>query len=181
MCPFPAANKDTAEDENDDLNDGDELDPDDLGIVVALRAQNGEYVMWTDDLMLTTTKNLGDTTYFTLLNKDGNECPKDGGKIAVQLGDGTDEDLENYWRVKKDKSSALNAESGDEDGGTKAKKRFIIYAVDMANECLSDGDTIRLRNKEYKRWVSSASKPLVAYNSSGGDDKLFTVVFEPKE
>ena len=181
VCPFPAANKDKAEDENDDLNDGDELDPDDLGIVVALKDQHGEYVMWTDELLLTTTKNLGDTTYFTLLNKDGSECPKDGGHIAVQLGDGTDEDLENYWRVKKDKSSALNAQSGDEDSGTKAKKRFIIYAVDMANECLSDGDTIRLRNKEYKRWVSSASKPLVAYNSSGGDDKVFTVVFEPKE
>ena len=35
--PFTAANKDKAEDENDDLNDGDELDPDDLGIVVALQ------------------------------------------------------------------------------------------------------------------------------------------------
>ena len=58
VCPFPAANKDKAEDENDDLNDGDELDPDDLGIVVALKDQHGEYVMWTDDLMLTTTKKL---------------------------------------------------------------------------------------------------------------------------
>ena len=182
VCPFPAVNEDKSTYEEDDLeSDGDQLDEDDLGVVVALRDHDGEYVSWTDDLMLTTTKDLGDTTYFTLLNKDGSECPKDGTKIAVQLGDGTDEDLENYWRVKKDKSSALNAESGDEDSGTKAKKRFIIYAVDMANECLSDGDTIRLKNKEYGRWVSSASKPLVAYNSSGGDDKIFTVVFEPKE
>ena len=88
---------------------------------------------------------------------------------------------ENYWRVKKDKSSALNAESGDEDGGTKAKSGSSYMGEDMANECLSDGDTIRLKNKEYGRWVSSASEMLEAYNSSGGDDKVFTVVFEPKE
>ena len=75
----------------------------------------------------------------------------------------------------------MNAESGDEDSGTKAKKRFIIHGQDMANECLSDGDTIRLKNKEYGRWVSSAGEMLEAYNSSGGDDKVFTVVFEPKE
>lgn len=182
VCPFPAANEDTSSYEEDDLNsDGDQLDPDDLGIVVALRDYQGEYVSWTDDLMLTTAKDLTDTTYFTLLNKDGSECPKDGGHIAVQLGDGVNYDGENYWRVKKDKSSALNAESGDEDSGTKAKKRFIIYAEDMANECLSDGDTIRLKNKEYGRWVSSAGEMLEAWSSSGGDDKVFTVVFEPKE
>ena len=182
VCPFPAVNEAESTYEEDDLeSDGDQLDEDDLGVVVALRAQNGQYVSWTDDLMLTTTKDLGDTTYFTLLNKDGSKCPKDGTKIAVQLGDGVNYEGENYWRVKKDKSSALNAESGDEDSGTKAKKRFIIYAVDMANECLSDGDTIRLKNKEYGRWVSSAGEMLEAYNSSGGDDKVFTVVFEPKE
>lgn len=182
VCPFPGVNEDKSTYEEDDLeSDGDQLEEDDLGVVVALRDYEGEYVSWTDDLMLTTTKDLGDTTYFTLLNKDGSKCPKDGTKIAVQLGDGVNYEGENYWRVKKDKSSALNAESGDEDSGTKAKKRFIIYAEDMANECLSDGDTIRLKNKEYGRWVSSSGKMLEAYNSSGGDDKVFTVVFEPEE
>ena len=182
VCPFPGVNEDKSTYEEDDLeSDGDQLEEDDLGVVVALRDYEGEYVSWTDDLMLTTTKDLGDTTYFTLLNKDGSKCPKDGTKIAVQLGDGVNYEGENYWRVKKDKSSALNAESGDDDSGTKAKKRFIIYAEDMANECLSDGDMIRLKNKEYGRWVSSSGKMLEAYNSSGGDDKVFTVVFEPEE
>lgn len=182
VCPFPGVNEDKSTYEEDDLeSDGDQLEEDDLGVVVALRDYEGEYVSWTDDLMLTKTKDLGDNTYFTLLNKDGSECPKDGTKIAVQLGDGVNYEGENYWRVKKDKSSALNAESGDEDSGTKAKKRFIIYAEDMANECLSDGDTIRLKNKEFGRWVSSSGKMLEAYNSSGGNDKVFTVVFEPKE
>jgi len=182
VCPFPGVNEDKSTYEEDDLeSDGDQLEEDDLGVVVALRDYEGEYVSWTDDLMLTTTKDLGDTTYFTLLNKDGSKCPKDGTKIAVQLGDGVNYEGENYWRVKKDKSSALNAESGDEDSGTKSKKRFIIYAEDMANECLSDGDTIRLKNKEYGRWVSSSGKMLEAYNSSGGNDKVFTVVFEPQE
>ena len=182
VCPFPGVNEDTSTYEEDDLeSDGDQLEEDDLGVVVALRDYEGEYVSWTDDLMLTTTNDLGDTTYFTLLNKDGSKCPKDGTKIAVQLGDGVNYDGENYWRVKKDKSSAFNAESGDEDSGTKAKKRFIIYAEEMANECLSDGDKIRFKNKEYGRWVSSSGKMLEAYNSSGGNDKVFTVVFEPQE
>ena len=182
VCPFPAANKDKTDYEDDDLeSDSDQLDTDDLGIVVALKDDDGAYVTWDDDLKLVTTENLGENTYFTLLNKDGSECPKDGTKIAVQIGDGTDENAENYWRVKKDKSTALNAQSGDEDGGTKAKKRFIIYEEKMANKCLSDGDTIKLKNKEYGRWVSSEDGVLLARNSSDGDEKVFTVVFEPEE
>ena len=51
----------------------------------------------------------------------------------------------------------------------------------MANECLSDGDTIKLKNKEYGRWVSSEDGVLLARNSSDGDEKVFTVVFEPEE
>ena len=70
MCPFPAVNEARSTYEEDDLeSDGDQLDEDDLGVVVALRAQNGQYVSWTDDLMLTTTKDLGDTLTSHFLTK----------------------------------------------------------------------------------------------------------------
>ena len=128
-------------------------------------------------IMLTTTRTWV-TPLTSTSNKDGNECPKDGGKIAVQLGDGTDEDLENYWRVKKDKSSALN-EKVEMRIVEQGQKRFIIYGQDMANECLSDGDTIRLKNKEYGRWVSSASKPLCTIHQEAMIS--FSRSFEPKE
>ena len=63
VCPFPAANKDKTDYEDDDLeSDSDQLDTDDLGIVVALKDDDGAYVTWDDDLKLVTTENLGENT-----------------------------------------------------------------------------------------------------------------------
>lgn len=181
VCPFPAANEDSSDYSDDNLEDGDTLDEDDLGVVVALKDYQGKYVTWDDDLILRVSNNFTDKSYFSFINKDDGECPMNGSKLSIQVGDGTDSD-EHYWRVKKDKHTALNAQSGDDDDGSKAKKRFWLNSVQMSDKCISDGDTIKLKNKEYGRWVTSGDDDtLVAPNDEGGDNRVFTVVFVPDE
>ena len=102
-----------------------------------------------------------------------------GTKMSIRVGDPDILEEERYWRVKKDKSSALNAQSNDDDQNTKSKKRFYIYADQMAGNCLNDGDVIRLKNKSYGRWVSSVNGSLIAKSNGGYDYQAFTVIFDP--
>jgi hypothetical protein len=181
VCPFPAANKDSSDYSDDNLDDGDTLDEDVLGVVIALKDYKGKYVTVDDGLMLRVSNNFTDRSYFSFINKDDKDCPMNGSHLSIQVGDGTDDD-ERYWTVKKDKYTALNAQSEGTEGGKKGEKRFILEAVKMADKCISDGDTISLKNKEYGRWVrSSDDDPLGATNDSGLDQSVFTVVFTPDE
>ena len=180
VCPFPAANKDESDyQDNDDYYASDELDEDDLGISFALKDVNGDYVGWTNDFYLNITDEITDNNIFTMINKDGSECPMNGTKMSIRVGDPDILEEERYWRVKKDKSSALNAQSSDDDQNTKSKKRFYIYEDQMAGNCLNDGDIIRLKNKAYGRWVSSVDGSLVAKSNGGYDYQAFTVIFDP--
>ena len=180
-CPFPAANEDSVDYGNDDLeSDNDELASDDLGVVVALKDYNGNYVTWDDDLMLRTTRKLSDKTLFTLVNKDDDDCPMEGSKIAIHVGDGVNYE-EYYWRVKKDKNTSLNAQADDADKNTTAKKRFYINKVKIAGNCLSDGDQIKLKNKEYGRWVATEDSTLIAKSDANGDNRVYTVIFDTED
>ena len=180
VCPFPGVNEDKSdyqEDEGDYADD--ELDEDDLGISFALMDVNGDYVGWTDNWLLEVTNEITYKNILTMINKDSDECPMNGTKVSIRLGDPDILPQEQYWRVKKDKSTALNAQSSDDDANTKAKKRFFVYADYMAGNCLNDGDVIRLKNKETGRWVSSVDGSLIAKSNGGYDYQAFTVVFDP--
>ena len=60
------------------------------------------------------------------------------------------------------------------------KSASLFTKKKCTNKCLSDGDTIKLKNKEYGRWVSSEDGVLLARNSSDGDEKVFTVFLNQK-
>ena len=183
VCPFPGANEDDSDYQEDDISDDyDELDEDDLGISIALMDVNGQYVTFDEQLILKVSDEPeSEKSIFTIINKDGGECPTNGTKIAIRAGDPDFIENGTYWRVKKDKSSALNAQAGDDDANTASKKRFYIYADHMNGNgnCLSDGDIIRFKNKKYGRWVSSVGGTLVAKSNGGYDYQAFTVVFDP--
>ena len=143
---------------------------------------NGQYVAFDEQLKLIVSDEPdSEKSIFTIINKDSEECPTDGTKVAIRAGDPDFIENGTYWRVKKDKSSALNAQAGDDDANTASKKRFYIYADHMNGNgnCLSDGDIIRFKNKKYGRWVSSVGGSLIAKSNGGYDYQAFTVVFDP--
>ena len=183
VCPFPGANEEDPDYQEDDSSDDyDELDDSDRGISIALIDVNGQYVAFDEQLKLIVSDEPdSEKSIFTIINKDSEECPTDGTKVAIRAGDPDSVENATYWRVKKDKSTALNAQAGDDDANTASKKRFYIHADHMSGSgnCLSDGDIIRFKNKKYGRWVSSVGGSLVAKSNSGYDYQAFTIVFDP--
>ncbi|MDV7270543.1 hypothetical protein RYZ20_06485 [Thioclava sp. A2] len=172
VCPWP----DTGSYEtSDDYDSTDGLDSDDLGTTLALKTSDGKYVSWSKDRGAPgTTSTVSDYIGWTFINFDDSNCLKDGSVVGIRLGDEDTQSEDWYMRVKKDKSTALNGEAGDTGDG---KKKFYIGKVKMAGTCLSDGDVITLKNREYKRYWSNSNGTIVATNDK--DDSEFTVVFDP--
>lgn len=180
VCPWPSSGKY----EPSDNGEPDGLDGDELALVAALQAANGNYLAFSLDgakLVSATSSAVSENNAFTLSNLDGSQCPKHEATVTVRLGDGETPSSEHYMRIEDDKSTKLNGGSGDPNHNNKDKKRFKIYTVNGERECLKDGDLIWLQTKKYGRWwyIHESDKMLKAGNSKPTESAAFRIVLEP--
>jgi len=179
VCPWPSSGKYKPSDE---FEDAEGSDSDDNGVMAALMTSTGHYVSWPQDRgapFLTT--DVSDSIGWTFQGLDEGKCISDGSLVLVRLGDIETQTNDWYMNVEKDKSTSLNGKANAVDAvggiGEQDIGKFYIGKVKMAGNCLSDGDVITLKNKEFKRYWSVSDGKVIASNKAG--DSQFTVVLDP--
>jgi hypothetical protein len=164
--------------DNDDVDTADELASDEVGVSLALRAPNGQYIQWQtnsgDTLKLSST--IDDHVYFTMQKTDATQCIKESDLVSLRSGD-IDTLPENRYVRQKNKGGSVDTGAAKVDD---QKKRFSVSFTNMKGACLSDGDQIKLKNKEYKQYMTVMNSSTISGHSSADDSTtLFTVVFNP--